>query len=214
MNDQTAVNTVEEYCMFGEERVYLFMAIARQKENPHLTSSTEVTFREVVTDTQDIRRKFDQLQSWAQHYRTESGDPLAFRLYLSVNARNTVDGFFNFQEQTNGWIRAWLKGDETAPRKFKRLSSYWKSELQKPTASDDSRFLFDLDDTSEEDAQRLLASLEKQTSVVTVRESPNGYHIVTEPFNYTTLDIDVEYDLKTDGMLFVGFLSDSSESDG
>ncbi|MFC6731066.1 hypothetical protein ACFQH3_16450 [Haladaptatus sp. GCM10025707] len=115
MNDQTAVNTVEEYCMFGEERVYLFMAIARQKENPHLTSSTEVTFREVVTDTQDIRRKFDQLQSWAQHYRTESGDPLAFRLYLSVNARNTVDGFFNFQEQTNGWIRAWLKGDETAP---------------------------------------------------------------------------------------------------
>ncbi|MFC6993191.1 hypothetical protein ACFQH3_19320 [Haladaptatus sp. GCM10025707] len=213
MNQHAAIATVEEYCTFDDDRVYLFMAVARQKENPQLTSSTEVTFREVVKDHQDIRRKFDQLYAWAQHYRSKSGDSLTFRLYLSVNARNTVDGFFNFQEQTNGWVRAWLKGDETAPRKFKRVSSYWKSELQKPTASDDSRFLFDVDDATEEEMQRLLDALEKATAVVLVRESPNGYHIVTEPFNYTTLEVDVEYELKTDGMLFVTFLTNHSESE-
>lgn len=38
-------------------------------------------------------------------------------------------------------------------------------------------------------------------------ETPNGYHIVTEPFNYNDLETDVEYELKTDGMLFVEYLS-------
>lgn len=208
MNVDDTVATLENYCEFGEDRVYLLMAIARTKENPQLTGSSAVTFREVVTNQQDIRATYDRLRWLVEGYQADIGEEGTFRLYVTVNARNTVDGYFNFQEQLNRWVKEWLKGDDAAPKKFQELSSYWLSELQKPTARDDSRFLFDLDSASEATKQQLIAALEAQTPVLTVRETPNGYHIVTEPFNYTTLEAGVEYELKTDGMLFVEFIGE------
>lgn len=52
------------------------MAIARKKENPQITSGTEVVFREVIKNEQDLRRKHDKLRSSAEEYRADSGDRL------------------------------------------------------------------------------------------------------------------------------------------
>ena len=203
MNATNAVADLEDYCEFGEDRVYLLVAVARTKENPRLTSGTEVTFREVVEDRRDIRPTYDELRCSALGYRTEAGDGLTFRLYVTANARNALDAYFDFRERMDGWVRDRLNGDEAAPRKFKRLDRYWLSEVQKPAARDDRRFLFDLDDVTADEAERLVATLGEHTTVVTWRPTPNGYHVVTEPFNHTELATDVDYELKTDGLLFL-----------
>lgn len=204
-----AVADLEAYCAFDEDRVYLFLAIARSKENPHVDGGSEVTFREVVRDEADVRRKCDRLRTLTRGYRTESGESLTFRLYVTANARNAVDAFFDFRERTDDWVRDRFKGDEVAPRKFKRVDGYWKSELQKPAARDETRFVFDLDDASAADRERIVSALSERTTVATWRETPNGYHVVAEPFNYNDLHVDVDYELKTDALLYVTYLTDA-----
>jgi hypothetical protein len=190
------------------------MAIARKKENPQITSGTEVVFREVVKDERDLRRKYDKRQSTAQQYRADSGDPLTFRLYITANARNTVDTYFNFRQRMNGWVKDRIQEDEAAPRKFKRLDNYWKSELQRDKARDETRFLFDIDHPAEAERDQLVHDLTEHTDVILTQETPNGWHVLTEPFNYNDLDTDIDYELKTDGMLFVTYLHQTHSGEG
>ncbi|MDQ2052750.1 hypothetical protein RBH26_20105 [Natronolimnohabitans sp. A-GB9] len=125
-----------------------------------------------------------------------------FRIYLSANARNTLDAYFNFREEMDGWIRDLFYGDEHAAEKLSRVDSYWKSALHRPDARDDWYFLFDLDDISDLERDEFLAKL--STDVHATITTPNGYHVVTEPFNYTDWDPPVEYDdLDTGGQLFI-----------
>lgn len=203
------IETIEDYCEFDEHRVYLLMAIARTRENPQLTSNSEVVFLEVLKDEDDIDRKLRKLSCVTENYRDDDGDPLTFRLYLSVNARNTLKSYFNFLDKMNGWSKDMVYGDEAVDRKLKRVDQYWKSELQRDKAKDDSRFLIDVD-TREIDTGDLKQRLSTYTDVLQLRETPNGYHVITEPFNYTEMDYLQEHDdieVETDRMLFLEYLS-------
>lgn len=197
-----AVASLQRYCEFGEDRVYLLVALARPKENPALEGSA-VALREVADGPAALRRGYDRLRGAAGTYRTDGGDRLRFRLYLTANARNALEAYFSFRERTDGWLRDRLAGDAAAVPKFRRVDDHWKSELQRPGARDETRLLFDLDDATGADRRELLAALEPRTTVLTCRETPNGYHVVTEKFDYTRLEAPVDYELKTDGLLFV-----------
>ena len=209
METDGVVETIEDYCRFGEHRVYLLMAIARTRENPHLSSDSEVGFREVLKCDQDAARKYRKLACVADQYRDDNGDPLTFRLYLSVNARNTLTAYFNFLDRLNGWSKDMVYGDDAVDQKLKRVDQYWKSELQRDSSKDDSRFLIDVD-TTEIDTGNLKQRLETYTDVVCLRETPNGYHVITEPFNYTEMvylqDHD-EIEVEAGRMLFLEYLN-------
>lgn len=206
---------MEDYCEFGEHRVYLLMAIARTRENPQLNSNSEVVFREVVKYEKDIRRKYDKLACSVENYRDDAGNSLTFRLYLTVNARNTLTAYFNFLDRLNGWSKDMVYGDDAVDGKLKRIDSYWKSELQRDSSKDDSRFLLDVD-TKDIDTGDLKQRLEAYTDVVVLRETPNGYHVITEPFPYPDMDYlhdHEEIDLETDRMMFIEYLDISRRSD-
>jgi hypothetical protein len=195
------VPLLEEVCTFGEDRVYLLMAIARRKENPGLSGSGEIVFREVLKDDRDLDRTVTKLGAIARGY-----DDRTFRLYVSLNARNVMDAFFRFRATSDGWLEDRFHGDEAAPRKFKRVDSHWYSELQRPHSRDETRFLWDLDDATETDLAAFRSDLPVTPTLV--QSTPNGYHVVTEPFDYqANLETAVESELKTDGMLFVTYLS-------
>lgn len=53
---------IEDYCEFDEDCAYLFMEIARTTENTSLSGGSDVIFREVITDTEDIRRKYQNFR--------------------------------------------------------------------------------------------------------------------------------------------------------
>lgn len=192
------VGVMKAWCEFGEHRAYILMAIARRKHNEELTHNSEVVYREVLRDEQDIQRKYDDLCALIGNH------DYTFRIYLTVNARNTLDGYFNFQEEMNGWSRDLIRGDEHAAAKMGEVGSRWISALHRPAAKDDSYFQFDVDGVSVEGMRKFVESLEDETEVLMGRETPNGYHILTEPFNYPNWEPPVVYDdLDTDGQLFI-----------
>lgn len=178
------------------------MAIARKKENPDITSSGEIVFREVVNDEEDLERKIEKLRSSCRNY----GEAEKFRLYLGVNARNVMDCYFNFRSRMNDWMQHRFNGHEGSKRKFKRVDSHWKSELQRPSSRDETYFIWDLDDVTRQEKNEFVDDLPVDPELV--QETPNGYHVVTDTFNYKhDLETEIEYERKNDGMLFLEYIS-------
>lgn len=199
-SDSMAVGVIEDWCEFGygDDRVYILRAVARQKDNPDLTHNSEIVYRKILRSEAEIAQKYEELLAVLGTH------PNTFRIYLTVNARNVVDAYFNFQGTMNRWTRDLLSGDANATRLISELDERWKSALHSPEAQDDSYFMYDLDDVSSQEAARFVEALREETEVLTCRATPAGYHVLTAPFDYTSWSPPVEYDdHSTDGLLFI-----------
>jgi len=198
-----SIGELKDYSEFGDNRVYLLMAIARKKENPDITSSGEIVFREVVKNEKDIERKITKLQNARKRY----GEAEKFRLYYSANARNTLDAYFRYRERMNGWIEKKMNGQADINQKLKRLDSHWKSELQKPHSRDETFFLYDLDTKDETARNELVENLEEYTEIKLHVPTPNGHHYIVEPFNHTEMpEFDFDLERMNDRMFFLGYI--------
>lgn len=202
------VETITGWCEFGDYRAYILTAIARATHNDELTQSDEVVYRRVLCNADDVGRQYDDLRALlARHDHT-------FRIYLTVNARNTLDAYFDFREEMNGWIRDLVAGDEHAAPKLGKIDAYWKSALHDPKARDDRYFQFDVDEVTDAEIDAFTTALDAQTTIMLTRSTPNGYHVLAEPFNYTEWEPPVAYDdLDTDGQLFVEEIAEPSSVD-
>lgn len=192
---------VETYCTFGDERVYILLAIARGKEQSD-TDEPRPTIREVVREPEQLRRKAEQLAHAVSRFDA------TYRLYVTANARDVTAALFRFRASMDDWLEMRLNGDRDVVGKFKRLDSEFKSVLQRDECRDETRFVFDLDDVSRTEADRLRQRLADETTVLLDRDTPNGVHLVCEPFDYTSFDADVAYELKTDGLVFVSYIGE------
>ncbi len=197
------IDELQAFCEFGPDRVYLLLGIARAKENPETDERDRRTIREVVTDSEDLPETVAQLA-----HATSRSDA-TYRLYLTVNARDALAATFDLRRRMDDWLEMRLHGNEGVAAKFTQVDSEYKSVLQSDACADDSYFIFDLDDATRAEADRLESALAAVTTVRLVRETPNGYHLVTEPFDYTAFETDVAYELKTDGLLFCSYVGDS-----
>lgn len=192
---------LKEYCVFGPERVYVLMAIARKKDNEQVTTNTEPVFREVLKDEVDVERKLQRLRAQAREYEPDEGGDLMWRVYITANARNVVSAFRHFHSHQLNWAHDLYLGDDAVMDKLKKVGSHWMSELQRPRNRDEKLFLHDLDDVDMKQYRDFY--LDIPTTVHARTKTPNGYHIVSDPFNYTEWRHPVPFELKTDGLLHV-----------
>lgn len=176
---------------------YLLMAIARDKENPHLDE--EIKSRRIVSDQEEIG---DALEYFTRNFGDEKED---YRIYITVNPRDTVKAYFNFLDTLNGWMKDKFYGEDGIDDKIKSISSEWKSEIHRPQNASDSLFLIDYDGDMTI-VERFLSSLKKETELHGVFQTPNGCHVVTDPFDYTDFDHPTMYEVKTSGMVFIGWV--------
>jgi len=191
-----------EYCEFGEDRVYLLVALVRAKENEGTPSNSAPAIRNIVEDEDQLDRKAAELAHATRRFDER------FRLYLTANARDALKATFELRRAMDDWLEGRIHGDEGVRAKFKRVDSEFKSTLQSDTCRDETNFVFDLDDAGAGERDALISVLRDHTSVSLVRETPNGYHVVTDPFNYNELETDVAYELKTDGLVFVSYVGE------
>lgn len=183
---------------FGEHRAYILMAIARRKFNEEITNNTEVIHRRVLTEEDYVEQQVRELLGMMEAH------DLNFRLYLTVNAHDTMSAYHTFVRKVTEWAQEIINGHEGTEKKIGRVGSEWKSVLHKPEHRTDSYFLFDLDDVTEEEVWKFERTLDEETEIVGWAKTPNGYHFVTEPFNHPQWQSPVEYDdLKTDGMVHI-----------
>jgi hypothetical protein len=196
------IEPLTEYCEFGEDRVYLLLVIARAKENEETSHNDVPTIRTVVEDAAGLERAIEELDHATRRFDER------FRLYLTANARDALAATFVLRSRMDDWLEGRIHGDDGISAKFKRVDSEFKSVLQSDRCGTDSNFIFDLDDASATEAEQLQADLAPHTTIEMVRETPNGYHVVTAPFNYTELSTPVEYEHKTDGLVFLSYLGE------
>lgn len=195
---------MREFCdLFGEHRGYILMLKAREKQNDHLTHSDEITRRRLITSPDEIRMHYEELKAIAQ---THPG--LTFRFYLSINGRDLSTAYFNLRDRLNDWSRSLYEGCDGTAGKLKAIGSEWKSCARRPEAKDDSYFLFDLDDITAMQASQFMSELQQalrdDAEIHRAIETPNGFHIICDAFNYTEFDSSIEYDeLKKDAQLFI-----------
>lgn len=198
------IDKIREWCEFGPNRAYILWAVARRKHNENISNSTEIVYRTVLTPDSDIEAEYRDLEAQINRH------DLHFRVYLTVNARDTMKAGANLQDNMVDWLRGLLNGDAAQREKFDHVDSRWLSELHSPECKTDSYFQIDYDGGIM-GAAHINASLEVDEGVETwVFETPNGYHILTEPFNYTEWEPPFEYDaLDTDGQLHIEKIDNS-----
>lgn len=212
-NREDIIAFLKDYCNY-ERGPYILVLIARPKENEQLDHNSRILFREIISDSENMRRRLRKFEAIADSYTPQEGGSVNFRLYITVNPRDVMSGFHLFQKEMvdmNGHI---ISGHKQTKERIKELNREWLSQLQKDTNSAHNMFLFDLDNTSKNRLDELIDNLNNETDIVCSTTTPNGYHVVTYPFNYTEFDMlidspdaenqqDSEISIDTDGLLYI-----------
>lgn len=207
-DDSELLSFLREFCDFGANRAYIISAMARPKENETINHGSIPMFREIITHEEKIPQKFSRLKAMAEHYTPEEGGDLDFRLYITPNARDIEKCFYLFQKQLIEMQHNIATGHEETREKIKRLDKEWESTLQTDGNKDDNYFIIDIDKDDYEQYKETAAILENETTIHTALKTPNGFHIITDPFNFPETDGIAEGDieLKTDGLMFLKML--------
>jgi len=209
----SAIKLMETYCDFSDKNsVYILLGIARKKNNP-LTNSEEIVYREVVKKQEDIFRKYNKIKSLIK------GQPdYNFYIYITVNPRSIVKAYFRLKKQMLCWEREAF-GNIDISNHLKKIDGRWISCLMKEECKNGrTKFLFDFDCKDNIKTMKFKELLEKHTTIIWFKETRNGYHIVTEPFNYKLLLEEKDYkqfenivELKKDSLLFVEYIGKEVE---
>ena len=127
-----------------------------------------------------------------------------YRLYASVNPRSIEKGEKQFKMDM---LEADFASKENKDFFYSRLQSRWASSLMKPGSRTQSLFMFDLDNPEglADPVAPLLIWLSKRADKVQIikqYKTPNGYHVITTPFNPEGLDVP-NCEVKKDGLLLL-----------
>lgn len=207
--DEALLSFLSDYCEFGANRVYILSAMARPKENETISHGSIPMFREIITDEDGLRRKYARLKAMAEHYTPDEGGSLIFRFYITANARDTEKSFYLYQKDLIEYSHKLATGHEQTREKIKRLDKEWESKLQTDGNKEDNYFIIDIDTDDFSLYEETAEALEAETTIHTAIKSPNGFHIITDPFNYPDFEPFTEnedIEIKTDGLMFLRLL--------
>lgn len=122
-----------------------------------------------------------------------------YRLYASTNSRNIKKAEKAFKMDM---LVCDFDDGENKAYFWKRLPSKWVSALMSPGARDSSNFLIDVDGEGDVSAPVLKWLGMHGIEVIKQYKTPNGYHIVTPPFNPNDFDVP-NSEIKKDALLLL-----------
>ena len=202
------IDLIKTYCDFSDKNsVYVILGIARKKNN-NLTNSQEIVYREVIKKEKEISRKYNKIKSLIK------GQPeYNFYIYITVNPRSIVKAYFRLKKQMIVWDKEVFGGVDISEH-LKKIDGRWISCLMKECCKNGrTKFLFDFDCKCDIKTKKFEELLKKHTTIIWFKETRNGYHIVTEPFNFKLLLEEKDYkqfenivELKKDSLLFVEYI--------
>lgn len=201
-----ALAFAQEYCDFSDERVYVFELAARRKENEDIDASKLPNFSRVIDTSDELVSVFNEFCALLDAYELQTGEQPQFRMYLTVNARSSQKAFYNLQDDLLRMNERLMNGHNGTQSRIQRLDTVWRSTVHSSEQKIDGRFLFDIDVDTMETAARFRDALAEETTIIEQIETPNGYHIITEKFNYTTftpLEESDDIELKRDEELYL-----------
>lgn len=103
-----------------------------------------------------------------------------YRLYASVNPRNMLKAEKQFKMDM---LTSDFAGGDNHELFWKHLGGKWRAALMAPGSRQSSLFLIDCDGEGDVTAPALIWLANHDVQILKQYATPNGWHIITEPFN-------------------------------
>jgi hypothetical protein len=185
-----------------DETCHMFLALFRGKDNKDFQRSKAPVIRQIIGSEPSL--DLDILYAKIRR-NTNRG---IWRIYVTVNSRNKRKALNLFVHKIID-----LHSDKNSEI---CIDSVWKSCLLQPECRADKFFLLDIDSEKAyayvENAlrQELIKSVHMPLNEAFIK-TPNGWHLVTEPFDIRILKCE-GLELKRDGYLFVELINTSQKT--
>lgn len=201
-NMENGFKFLHEYCTFDEpDWLWIITGLSRNKDNSD--GSHKFLRRMTVANHQDIDDVYTEL------HRLCYWDNTTYRMYVSLNARNSTKAFFNYQKKLMDVAVGLAQGREDSFNLSKKAGSLWKTELAQTQNRATKRVLLDVDTMDTRKIQLVKAQLLADRAVFRAdHQTPNGHVFVVDAYDTRGL-IDfakreeILLDLQRDSMVFV-----------
>lgn len=192
--EKTAKDIFNEFKDFTSGFRVLFL-IQRHKEGGETNNSHLV--KKVTRNSEEY---FEALKSLV---RDKICSDLPFRIYACVNERNFNKAIRQFKyEQLDADYYDQIQKENF----YLDVKNRFIGCLMQPAQRATSLFLFDVDnDPDIKDTTGEILSIIPSELIVKIYATKNGWHILTQPFNYTTIKMPKNCELKKDGLLLLSF---------
>lgn len=127
---------------------------------------------------------------------------LPLRIYASVNERNFNKAIRQFKyEQLDADYYDQVQKENF----YLDVKNRFIGCLMQPAQRATSLFLFDVDNEEGRDVQGETLSVIPNEMIVQVYPTKNGWHIITQPFNYTEIKLPKGCEIKKDALLLLSY---------
>lgn len=124
-----------------------------------------------------------------------------YRLYASVNQRSISKAEKQFKMEM---LEADFSSAENKHYFYERIESRWSGCLMKPGSRIGSLFILDVDGEGDCTAPVLQELSKLVVEPVKMYKTPNGWHIITPPFNPELLNV-TNCEVKKDGLILLNY---------
>lgn len=191
--DKRATSIFEDFYKFTDGTRVLFL-IQRHKEGGE-TNNTKLT-KLVSRDGIEWFLNLKELVG----KKMESENSL--RIYGSVNSRDFKKAIHKFKIEQ---LDAEMYCQDQIERFYLDLRNRFIGCLMQPANKETSLFLFDIDNEEGRDVHEEALNVIPNEHIVHVYKTKNGWHIITNPFNYTKIKLPDGVELKKDGLLLLDY---------
>lgn len=189
-----AKNIVEKFSFFSTG-VRVLLLLQRHKEGGETNNSK---LRKIVTKNE--QEYYDAVLSLVSD-KMDSELPL--RIYASSNERDFDKAIRKFKFEQ---LEADYYSEEQRNNFYLDIKNRFIGCLMQPQQRATSFFLFDCDETEEQkDVLGQLLQLIPNEHIVFQYKTKNGWHVITNPFNYTKISFPPNIELKKDGLLLLDY---------
>lgn len=208
------VDMLTKHCEFlSPYDCYVLLCVSRKKDVEHITNSQEVIFREVIKNEKDIKRKYLKVKAMCESYKDEEGRSYPFYIYISLNARDSLKATFALRSKMDLWMEETIRGIDRSQFFKKVYGHFYSTLMHKQSKSKFTKYhMFDFDTKDSESLLMFYNVLERNTEVIMIQETRNGYHLKVKPFNaeeirdYLNENKDI-IELKRDANFFVEYIN-------
>jgi len=173
--------------------VRVLMLIDRSKQNSNKGSKRWIN-KIITTNPDEFDIATDKLVALQNHL-----DNPDIRLYSTVNARNMQKSIVTFKHK---------QLDLTEDNEcifYKRINDSFCSCLMKPENKAERLFLIDVD-TKDERVPLGWMTKNREINMFYTYPTPNGSHIITEPFNPSLCDGIPDFEVKKDALMLLNWI--------
>lgn len=188
-----AKDIFEEFEQFSTGYRCLFL-IQRHKEGGETQNSRLI--KKITRNSEEYLKAIEELVD------EQMSSELTLRIYASVNERNFPKAIrqFKFEQLEADYY------DQTQKENFYLdVKNRFIGCLMQPAQRATNFFLFDVDTVEGNDTHGETLHCLPPELIITQYKTKNGWHIITQPFDYTKITLPNGVEMKKDGLLLLSF---------